>query len=166
MRPPATIACAAPPPRRVDSIPMSTDQLRAACKVWLDSRWQGVYANGSGAWIVPHINNTACFVAVGTTADGRDRIHIRAPILVGVAESPELYGVVSFSNLDEPFGFTSVWIDLDAGGRPSLEFGYSLLAETATSAVLNYLVELVSKKAVQLIEQLQPAFGGHPIYEL
>ncbi|HZM55970.1 MAG TPA: hypothetical protein VFC03_13190 [Acidimicrobiales bacterium] len=138
------------------------ERVRAFCGTALNGRWKGVYSNQQGVLIVPHIGTTACFVEALDTAYGVTRVNIRAPILLQLKESPELYGVVAFSNVNHSFGAIMLTIENDLA---NLDFDYSILGEDVTAERLNFFVEYVVRTSVQLAHELRPAFGGRTVYE-
>lgn len=50
---------------------MSVDSLRNIVSNYLNERWQGVYQNSRGAYIVPNMGNTACLIEIVELADSR-----------------------------------------------------------------------------------------------
>jgi hypothetical protein len=72
---------------------VKADRMRGVILGYLNERWQGVYQHG--AFIVPSIGRTACFVEATDTPDGYVRLNIRAPILLSVPPSAELFKLVA-----------------------------------------------------------------------
>src|SRR5690242_17199236 len=110
---------------------------------YLAERWRGVYENGRGALIVPNMGRTACFVEPTDLPDGRTRVNVRAPILLGVPPSPALFDLVALNATSWNFGALSMY---EEDGL-NLEFDYALLADGLSSSTLNYLVEVVAATA-------------------
>jgi hypothetical protein len=135
---------------------MSADAIRPVIFGYLTDHWQGVYQNSHGALIVPDIGHTACFVEPSETRDGRTRVNIRAPILLGVPPSPELFRLVALNATNWAFGALSIY---EEDGL-NLEFDYAVLADGLSSAVLNYLVQVISETARSLAPDLKNEFGG------
>jgi len=140
---------------------MSAADVRVYGKQWLQERWNGVYSNQHGSLVVPHLDKTAGFVDFSDTPDGYTRVNIHAPILLDVNATSEMFKYVALNGTNWRFGALSVY---DEDGI-NIEFDYSLLGEGMTGGQLNYLVQLVSQTALHLIDQLQPEFGGRPIYD-
>jgi hypothetical protein len=142
---------------------MNAFELRSRCDEWLNERWQGVYQNQHGVTIVPHMGKTACFIEVSDTHDGLTRINVHAPILADVHATPEMYQFIATHAGDWTFGAMTLYLENDVP-PVNIEFEYSLLGETTTSEQLNYFVETVARTASDLVDTLQPAFGGRTIY--
>lgn len=123
---------------------------------YLSDRWQGVYENKHGALIVPNMGHTACFVELSDTSDSRTRVNIHAPILLGVPPSAGLFRMVALNTTNWTFGALSTY---EEDGL-NLEFDYAVLADGLSSAVLNYLVQVVAQTADNLATSLQADFGG------
>jgi hypothetical protein len=136
--------------------PMDSAAVRKLLASYLNERWQGVYENGRGALIVPNMGRTACFVEPTDLPDGRARINVRAPILLGVPRSPALFELVALNATNWTFGALSMY---EEDGL-NLEFDYSVLADGVTSSMLNYLVHIIASTADGLAPKLQATYGG------
>lgn len=130
--------------------------LQSVIQGYLDECWQGVYQNAHGAFIIPNIGHTACFVELTDTRDGRVRLDIRAPILLDLPRSAALFEMVALNATNWNFGALSMY---EEDGL-NLEFDYAVLADSITSSTLNYLVQLVASTANNLASKLQSEHGG------
>lgn len=139
---------------------LNAEQIRPVLHGYLNERWQDVYENGRGALIVPKIGRTACFIEPGDTKDGRIRIDVRAPILLGLTPSSALFQLVALNATNWMFGALSMY---EEDGL-NLEFDYAVLADSINSSVLNYLVELISRTADDLAPKFQREYGGRFLY--
>jgi hypothetical protein len=135
---------------------VNADRMRDVILGYLNERWQGVYQNQHGAFIVPSIGRTACFVEATDTPDGYVRLNIRAPILLSVPPSAELFKLVALNATNWNIGALSVY---EEDGL-NVEFDYSILADGISSRILNYLVQTVASTADDLAPKLQAQFGG------
>lgn len=135
---------------------MNAASVRSLIASYLNERWRGVYENGRGAFIVPNMGRTACFVEPTDLADGRTRINVRAPILLGLPPSPALFELVALNATSWNFGALSVY---EEDGF-NLEFDYAVLADGLSSSTLNYLVQVVAATADDLAPKLQATYGG------
>jgi hypothetical protein len=138
------------------SAPMTAQGMLPVIQSYLNERWQGVYQNSSGAFIVPNLGRTACFVELSDTHDGRVRIDIRAPILLDVPRSSALFELVALNATSWQFGALSMY---EENGLV-VEFDYAILADGVSSFMLNYLVQLIASTADDLAPKLQKDFGG------
>src|SRR5215831_6543799 len=102
---------------------MTADSVRPLIQGYLAERWQGIYQNSHGAFIVPNMGRTACFVEPGDTKDGRVRVNIHAPILLNVPRSAALFELVALNATNWNFGALSMY---EEDGL-NLEFDYAIL---------------------------------------
>jgi hypothetical protein len=100
---------------------------------------------------------------------GEDPIVLRvsSPILLDLSPSPELYELISISQVSLPFGAIMV----GAGGEPGLvmlELSAQLYADALTDQHLVRTVRMIHAGALEqinLLRRLSPPLGGHRAYE-
>jgi len=135
---------------------MDAHGMQSVIQGYLTERWQGVYQNAHGAFIIPNFGHTACFVELTDTKDGRVRLNIRSPILLDLPRSAALFELVALNATNWNFGALSIY---EENGL-HLEFDYAVLADGITSSTLNYLVQLIASTANNLASKLQSEHGG------
>jgi len=139
---------------------LNAETIRPILRRYLEEEWQGVYENKRGAIIVPNLGKTACFVDPTDTKDGRTRVDVRAPIVVGVPRSPALFELVALNATSWTFGALSMY---EEDGL-NVEFDFAILADGLTASALNYYVRLISSTADNLAGMFQEQYGGRFVY--
>lgn len=131
---------------------------------WLNVRWNGVYANASGALIIPNIGKTACIVEVSETPDGLSRVFLQAPVLQGVRATAALMQDVATNATAWLYGAIGINED-DTPGYVNVQFEYPIPGRLLDADALNFFVAIVAQSAQSLIERMQPVHGGTTVYE-
>jgi hypothetical protein len=109
---------------------LNAETMRPVLRRFLEEQWHGVYENGRGAVIVPNLGRTACFVEPSDTNDGRTRVNVRAPVVMGAPRSPALFELIALNATNGNFGALS----LHEEDGLNVEFDFTILADGLTSA--------------------------------
>jgi hypothetical protein len=101
--------------------------------------------------------STRVFVNVGSLADGSAVVNVFAFTNLNLDPTPELYEFVATHAGDWVFGHLALSVD---GGKGSLIFRHTLLADYLDDAELASAVRAVAVTANDIDDQIKEQFGG------